>query len=79
MDSGHHYQAALLWLLKHSACMQLMLFPLWHHFFSRQSDRKKQFGNSNVEGTLSLVCSKYFVPLWTGLCCLEYILMADTI
>jgi hypothetical protein len=34
--------------------------------FSRQSDRKKQFGDSDVEGTLSLVCSKYFVPLWTG-------------
>jgi hypothetical protein len=55
MDSGHHYQAALLWLLKHSASMQVMLVALWHHFCHDNPMVRDSWRRVTLKVTLSLV------------------------
>ena len=53
MDSGHHYQAALLWLLKHSDCNAVDAGCSLALVLSRQSDGKRQLENSDVvEGNI---------------------------
>jgi hypothetical protein len=49
MDSGHHYQATLLYLLKKSASKEYMaVFVIFHQFYHDSPKARDRLGNSDV-------------------------------
>jgi hypothetical protein len=56
MDSGHLYQAALLYLLKLSVSMHLKQLALWHQFCHDDPKARDSLGAVTLlQATLTLV------------------------